>query len=739
MFEMNGQKRVIYEFDNFRLDVGERRLLRDGRPVTLSAKAFELLLALVENNGRLLAKEDLYRRIWRDQVVEESNLTVQMSALRRALGESRRQPHYIDTVIGSGYRFTADIAGEEEKETRRRGDEETEGKGKKERSGGAGFFSSSPRLLVSSSKILVVAALLLTTGFSGYWLYRNRAQSIGRSAAEPSQQMTLKRVTDGRQLGAPTISPDGKFIAYVENTFVGAGSLFIQQLETSAVRQLLEPDGRTFGCVDFSPDGALIYYIVFDERDPYAALYSVPILGGSPKRVTGRLGTCFALSPDGKRIAFYRGDPENNRTNLVVAAAHDGSGERILMSRDRDEWSHGLGLAWSPDGKTIAVFANLEVKNPESSSLFYGIDTKNGALKPLTAEKFSGVGKMSWASDGRRLFFVGKRPGIENQLYLMEYPSGEVRRVTNDLESYGNYGLGVAADSETLVADIFERKSEIWSLGPDGEAGGAVRVTSGTTDGRGGIASLPGERLAYVARTGNSLEIRTTAENGSETKTLTTDSFTQKDVTASPDGRYLVFASDQTGESHLFRMNAEDGSEVTQLTFGDASDSRPDISPDGRWVVYNSSAGGKRTIWRVPLAGGTAVQLTGYDSGGPVFAPDGKTIAGVLPSDSRARPGTIFIISSDGGAPLKSFPVLPFKLDFSILRWTPDGRAIVFDRGEKGIFNLWQQPLDGEAPRRLTNFQNGRIWNFVYTTDRKRLLIARGETFVDVVLIKNFR
>ena len=103
------QKRQVYEFDNFRLDPGERQLLRDGQPVTLPSKAFDLLLVLVENNGRLVEKAEIYSRVWGDQVVEESNLTVQVSAIRKALGERTQNPRYIVTVPGYGYRFVGDV------------------------------------------------------------------------------------------------------------------------------------------------------------------------------------------------------------------------------------------------------------------------------------------------------------------------------------------------------------------------------------------------------------------------------------------------------------------------------------------------------------------------------------------------------------------------------------------------------------------------------------------------------
>ncbi len=103
------QKRQIYGFDNFRLDVPNRQLLRDGESVALPAKAFDMLVVLIENSGRLVSKDELFSSVWPDQIVEESNLTVQVSAIRKALGERKENPHYIVTVPGHGYRFTGKL------------------------------------------------------------------------------------------------------------------------------------------------------------------------------------------------------------------------------------------------------------------------------------------------------------------------------------------------------------------------------------------------------------------------------------------------------------------------------------------------------------------------------------------------------------------------------------------------------------------------------------------------------
>jgi|SRR5256714_2053377 len=100
----------VYEFGEFRLDAGKRLLLRGGGEVVpLTPKVFDTLLYLVERGGVVVDKDELMRVIWPDTVVEENNLNQNVSALRRALGESRGEHRYIVTVPGRGYRFVADV------------------------------------------------------------------------------------------------------------------------------------------------------------------------------------------------------------------------------------------------------------------------------------------------------------------------------------------------------------------------------------------------------------------------------------------------------------------------------------------------------------------------------------------------------------------------------------------------------------------------------------------------------
>lgn len=106
---MSKHVKLVYEFGPFRLDTAERQLLRDGQPVQLTPKAFDTLVLLIQNGGRLLDKEDLMKKIWPDTFVEEANLANNISLLRRVLGESSTEHQFIETLPRRGYRFMASV------------------------------------------------------------------------------------------------------------------------------------------------------------------------------------------------------------------------------------------------------------------------------------------------------------------------------------------------------------------------------------------------------------------------------------------------------------------------------------------------------------------------------------------------------------------------------------------------------------------------------------------------------
>src|SRR5437762_9802350 len=101
----------FYKFGEFIVDGDQKVLLRNDSPLPLAPKVFDTLLILVDSGGRIVEKEQLMNRLWPDSFVEESNLTFNIQQLRKALGDSARQPRFIETVARRGYRFIAEVNG----------------------------------------------------------------------------------------------------------------------------------------------------------------------------------------------------------------------------------------------------------------------------------------------------------------------------------------------------------------------------------------------------------------------------------------------------------------------------------------------------------------------------------------------------------------------------------------------------------------------------------------------------
>ncbi len=109
---MDGRTELVYTFGPFRLDPRERLLLCGGKPVPLTPRAFDMLLVLVQNGGRLVAKDALLKQVWPDTFVEEGNLTKYASTLRKTLAAFSEGTEYIETVPKRGYRFIAAVKAE---------------------------------------------------------------------------------------------------------------------------------------------------------------------------------------------------------------------------------------------------------------------------------------------------------------------------------------------------------------------------------------------------------------------------------------------------------------------------------------------------------------------------------------------------------------------------------------------------------------------------------------------------
>jgi Tol biopolymer transport system component len=183
-------------------------------------------------------------------------------------------------------------------------------------------------------------------------------------------------------------------------------------------------------------------------------------------------------------------------------------------------------------------------------------------------------------------------------------------------------------------------------------------------------------------------------------------------------------------------MDIGGGNEV-QLSRG--RDNRtPQVTFDSRWVIYTSFDTPEPTLWKVPIAGGEPVQLTNYQSRLLAISPqDGQIAYSYDGTDEQARPRRrAAVIPLEGGAPGRT---LDFDGPFRSVKWAPDGRALTYTELRVGVSNIWSKPIDGSPARQLTNFKSDRIFNHDWSSDGKRLALARGAWSSDVMLIRDLK
>ena len=294
-----------------------------------------------------------------------------------------------------------------------------------------------------------------------------------------------------------------------------------------------------------------------------------------------------------------------------MLANADGRGQpkTLAVQKQPDRFSLS-GPSWSPDGKRIACgIFNGSV----GYSSVVEVPIEGGDAQPIGAERWASVGRVVWLADGSGLIMTAQpeSSSIGTQIWFVPYPRGQTRRITNDLNGYGEVSLGLTSDSGTIATIQQVNYSGIWITASNEDETRARQVLK--TNLPETVSWTPDGKLVYASRTGENWDIWMANHDGSETKQLTADAFIDQQPTVSSDGQYVVFQSNRSGSRNIWRIDA-DGSNAKQLTEGNYVDESPVCSPDGRSVIFMSTRSGITAIWKVGIDGGVPVQLSNRPS-----------------------------------------------------------------------------------------------------------------------------
>jgi serine/threonine protein kinase/Tol biopolymer transport system component len=568
--------------------------------------------------------------------------------------------------------------------------------------------------------VLAAMATVLVLFFGLNWI-RSRGQQQAISGVRAN---AMSRLTNGGHAIFAAISPDGKSFAHVEKKG-GKQELLVTNILTADASVVIAASDVFYRGLMFSPDGTYLYFTQTDQKNDSGILYQINLRGGAPRRILDGVDSPVSFNSAGSKFSFVRLNTAEGEYALMTANS-DGSDERVIASRREGNALSLGGPAWSPDDQTIVCGAGWWNGGFHMNLVAFAVE--GGQEKAINRQQWFSISQIAWSKDKSALIFSAQeQPVSPNQLWRVSYPLGESARITNDVTDYTGVSLSHGASRIVSVGRYY--KSQIW-VAPEGDAGRARSIANRVGVWSYGLAWTSNGKIVSSAMAGKNLNISLLEADGSKQTQLTVNAGDNYTPATSPDGRFIVFASNRTGQFNIWRMNADDGSDPIQITFSDGN-FYPSASSDSQWITYENQSQKTLTVWKVPMAGGVPVQLSDKYSRMPVVAPDNQSIA-LRYYIQEGRKG-IAIIPMQGGAPTKLLPI-PI-VDWQKVQWTSDGRALTYIETLKGVSNLWSYDISSGDTRQITTFTADEIFSYAWSPDYKQLVCERGAAVSDVTVL----
>lgn len=561
------------------------------------------------------------------------------------------------------------------------------------------------------------AALVIFLGLVGFGVYEviNRPHKYTISSS--------KQVTTSGNIVTATISPKSKFIFYATQEANGQALRSID-LENNVYSQLISSQAVEYSGISILPSDA-IYYVT--RKNGRGTLYKLSLGGDSEGPFSDHIDSPVTFSPDEKRVAFLRNDSPSKTTTLIV---HDliNKEETALMVLHWPDSFQPNSLLWGPDAGSL-LFA-VVTYDPSAHFKIESVSTKTGKVTKAIEKPWIWAGKPAWLDHGRAIALAVEELGSNRaQIKQMNWPNGSESQMMTDTMDYRD--LSITSDAKGIVTWQLRRESMLW-VGPVADMGKAHLIE--TRGGRFyGVSWTPSGKIISQTEINSRPALWAIDPNSGEDYPITSRPYLYQQAVVSPDGKYLVYVSNQDGVDHLWRSDL-DGKNAMRLTSSASGEETPSFGPGGKWIAYTSQTEGF-SLWKVPITGGIPSKLIEHQASTPVISPDGRLIACEYPWDD-SHVWTVVLLDSTGRL-IRSFSNIPAGRDAMPVRWTLDGQHLLYvsDSGTQ-VSNLWIQRVDGGNPKQITHFTDDSIFSFALSPDGKTVGFVRGKYVSDVVLMQ---
>ena len=577
----------------------------------------------------------------------------------------------------------------------------------------------------------VAILLVLLLGVAGL-LYRN-GFFRGGLAVSAFRSPAISSLSSTGDVMLARISADGRYLAYVSNQH-GRFSLWVRQIAIPSAVQIVPPSATTINDATFTPDGTFLDYNVSTVQSNHGQVFQVPVLGGTPRLLISESDTGVSFSPDGSQMAYQSLDLKTSELQLMIAKS-DGTGQRKLAGYAGSVATGNYAVEWSPNGKRIVALNKVGNDPRGLDTALIEIDPTTGAQRAVRGRAWRDVRDFVWLPDGSGLLLAAmEKTGANLQLWMLTYPGGEVRRVSNDLSDY--LSVSVSADAHKIASVQRSMTSSVF-IGPASAPDKAQEVSSGRLDGAQGITFTPDNQIVYLGNHSQNWDLFEAGSDGSNTRQLTFDNHYHGYPAVCDHGRAIIYGGDVSGVAHLWKLDAQTG-HSSQLTNGAGELVASCGKNSDRVFYWGQMDGGTSLVFKVPAAGGSPVRVSDRIAISPPFVSlDGQHIIFATPMKDGSVGGAV--LAADTGT-LENEALVPptFDLSVSTLCWMPDNRSVAYPDLRSGVPNLWSQDVFGKAPsRQLTHFSSGKIWACAYSLDGKLVALAHGSRQSDAVIFSD--
>jgi eukaryotic-like serine/threonine-protein kinase len=573
---------------------------------------------------------------------------------------------------------------------------------------------------IVSSTAAVLAALILAAAAYGIYALLHRPE------AAPFQNISIKKVTDTGKAALVAISPDAKYILNVVNE-EGQQSLWLRNLPTNSNTQVVPAADVEYSGLRFSPDGNYLYFVRTEPGShELSYLYRAPVLGGTPQKLVTDIDSNITFSPDGQRFAFLRyNSPEPGKYRVLLLPI-DGGQERVLYNASIS--SALYNPAWSPDGTKLA-FNVIQPANAFGG--LTALDIASGKQRLFFSSDSSVQERLAWMPNGYGLLALSGlniTGPIRNQIVFVSYPEGRLVPITRDTNYYAD--LSLSADGHALATVSREPHLNLFTMPAASSGMNQLRqVSSGAPHHFTWTADSQ-----LITESASGLNV-INPKSGTVAPLPTPDGPYISGPSACGDGKSITFTAIVKGKPvmRLWRMDAGGGN-ARELSDGRLQDFSV-CSRDGRWVIFEDGVSGGQ-LMKMPASGGKAEQISddlvipGFD-----ISADSKLVAFASFVHEAEHKEELQIMDLNSNRLVKSMDFQ--RARSGPIRFSSDGKAVVYPVHGGAADNLWAQPLDGSTGKQITNFTSERIIDFHWSFDGKQLGLIRGHTDSDVVLIRD--